>query len=61
MSDAVERPVPSDGRFKERVALLECYFSGQIEESAWTEHLRADPRLATMFQAECATRQERHA
>jgi hypothetical protein len=31
--------------------LIECYRSGQIEESAWQEHLDEDSGLAAYFRA----------
>lgn len=33
----------------EQLLLIECYRSGQIEESAWQEHLDEDSDLAAHF------------
>lgn len=35
-----------------RTDLIACYRSGQIPEAAWQEHLRADPELRRMMNAQ---------
>ena len=34
---------------EEQLLLIECYRTGQIEESAWQEHLDEDSDLAAYF------------
>lgn len=39
---------------EQQLLLIDCYRSGQIEESAWQEHLDADRDLAAHFHEQAA-------